>query len=128
MNLRALPFLALLLTVMDSTAQPISPATATNALGLDIYRIEAAAGTGNVLLSPYSIESALAMTLGGADGKTREEMVRVLHLGADANKAPEQFASLRRALEKAAADSQKRTEEVKKYGGSLEPLQLRVAN
>jgi serpin B len=35
---------------------------------------------------------------------------------------------LRRALEKAATDSEKRAAEEKKYGGSFEPLQLRVAN
>jgi serpin B len=123
-----LTLLSLFLTAMSSSAQTSIPANATNALGLDLYRIEAAAQTGNVLLSPYSIQSALTMTLGGADGKTREEMARVLHLGAEADKAPEQFATLRQEMEKAAVESQKRAEEVKKYGGSFEPVQFRVAN
>src|SRR5688572_7938922 len=66
---------ALLFTVMFTrmlTAAELSPpAEAANALGLDLYRLEGAKTTGNLLLSPYSIQSALCMTLGGADGNTK---------------------------------------------------------
>jgi serine protease inhibitor len=44
-------------------------ASATNEVGLDLYR-KLAAGDNNLCLSPYSIENALAMTLAGADGQT----------------------------------------------------------
>src|SRR6187401_2822146 len=52
---------------------------ATNEFGIDLYR-KIAQGEKNVCLSPYSISCALAMTLDGADGETRREMARVLHL------------------------------------------------
>ena len=43
-------------------------ATATNQLGLELFRSFAAKNPGqNLLLSPYSIQSALAMTYAGGD-------------------------------------------------------------
>lgn len=104
-----------------------TPVSATNALGLDIYRLESQKQKGNLLLSPYSIQSALGMTLGGADGETKAEMARVLHL-AKPDTAAGDFAELRAELEKSAADSVRMAEQAKKYGGKFEPLQLRVAN
>jgi serpin B len=38
---------------------------------------------GNLFFSPYSIHAALAMTADGANGATRDEMTKVLHLPAD---------------------------------------------
>jgi hypothetical protein len=65
-----------------SRAAPLAAATqAINALGLELL----ARGTeadANAVLSPYSIQSALAMALAGAAGDTRAEMARVLHYGA----------------------------------------------
>ena len=52
-------------------------ATATNQLGIDLHR-QLATGDENLCVSPYSIQSALAMTFAGADGETRAEMARVL--------------------------------------------------
>ncbi|MFO7915220.1 MAG: serpin family protein [Candidatus Krumholzibacteriales bacterium] len=52
-----------------------------NRFGFDIFEEEAArAGGDNVFISPASISFALAMTAGGADGKTREEMYETLRL------------------------------------------------
>src|SRR5687768_6789451 len=123
---------ALLFTVMFapmlSAAELFPPAEAANALGLDLYRLEGAKSPGNLILSPYSIQSALCMTLGGADGVTKEEMARVLHLDGKSDAAPGELAALRQALEKAAETSAKQAAQAKKYGGSFEPLQLRVAN
>src|SRR5205823_323609 len=72
-------------------------ATATNQLAVDLHR-QLAKGHENVRVSPYSIESALAMTFAGADGETRTEMARVLHFPTDDN-VPASFSTLQRSLE-----------------------------
>ncbi|PYJ12719.1 MAG: serpin family protein, partial [Verrucomicrobia bacterium] len=59
-------------------------AKATNELAVDLQR-QLAKGNDNLCISPYSIESALAMTFAGADGETRTEMARVLHFSNDAS-------------------------------------------
>jgi len=71
-------------------------AKATNEFGIDLYR-KIAPGEKNVCISPYSISCALAMTLDGADGETRREMARVLHL--DPNiESDSSFAALQESL------------------------------
>ncbi len=59
-------------------------AKATNGLAVDLHR-QLATGNDNLCVSPYSIESALAMTFAGADGETRTQMARVLHFPSDAS-------------------------------------------
>ena len=62
-------------------APPVSPAaTSTNQFNWDLYSTVAKDEKGNLFYSPYSIESALAMTFSGAKNKTAAEMARVLHL------------------------------------------------
>ena len=61
-------------------------AKATNELGVDLHR-QLATGDENLCISPYSIDSALAMTFAGADGETRTEMARVLHFPNDGERA-----------------------------------------
>src|SRR5256714_4071267 len=78
-----------------------SAARSTNEFGLDLYR-KIAAGEGNLCLSPYSISCALAMTLAGADGETRTEMGRVLHVDPNAD-VDQSFATLHKSLEGMAA-------------------------
>jgi len=56
--------------------------SAINRLGLDLL-ISAAKADQNILLSPYSIQCALAMAFAGADGETREEMASILRFPAD---------------------------------------------
>ncbi len=53
-------------------------ARATNDLAIDLLH-QFAKNTDNLCLSPYSIQSAMAMTFAGAAGETRAEMARVLH-------------------------------------------------
>jgi serine protease inhibitor len=55
---------------------------AVNSLGIDLLHQASQPGA-NALLSPYSIQMALVMTCAGADGQTRDEMVRVLHYPKD---------------------------------------------
>jgi len=62
-------------------------ARAINALGADLYRI-LAVGDANLVFSPASIATALAMARAGAKGQTAAEMDAVMHdLGADASAA-----------------------------------------
>jgi serpin B len=50
-----------------------------NAFGVDLYKQLATPGGGNLFCSPASIHTALAMTYGGAAGKTAGQMADVLH-------------------------------------------------
>jgi serine protease inhibitor len=102
-------------------------ANATNEIGLDLYR-KLASGDDNLCLSPYAIENALAMTLAGADGQTREEMARVLHAQATGESVHASFGALRRALADLVEQSIKRAAEIKKHGYSEEPIMLAIAS
>src|SRR6516164_8468418 len=91
---------AILPTLVSTTVaqgpEPIVPAV--NELGLDLYREQVKTGDGNLLLSPYSIATALGMTYAGADGETKTEMQTVLHLPADADEAAKGFGALSKRL------------------------------
>jgi len=81
-----------------------SVAQANNAFAFDLYRkLEPAPGA-NVFFSPYSIETALAMTAAGARGATAAQMTKVLHLdGFAANALPAAFGAQQGALTGAGA-------------------------
>jgi len=102
-------------------------ATATNQLAVDLHR-QLATGNENLCVSPYSIESALAMTFTGADGETRSEMARVLHFPSDARGVPASFASLQHSLEEMSAKTAELVKESKRFGGPSEPITLSIAN
>jgi serpin B len=102
-------------------------ATATNKLAVDLHR-QLATGNENLCVSPYSIESALAMTFAGADGETRSEMARVLHFPSDASAVSASFASLQHSLEEMSAKTAELVKESKKFGGPSEPITLSIAN
>jgi len=101
-------------------------ATATNEVGVDLYR-KLATGEGNLCLSPYSIEAALAITFAGADGQTREEMARVLHFSKD-DSLHVSFATLQRQLREMSEKGEKEVAESGEPGGSKEPITLSIAN
>jgi serpin B len=125
-------FVCASLTVMflPMRAAEFDPAaTATNQLGLELFR-EAAAEkkNGNLLLSPFSIQCALAMTYAGADGETRTEMAKVLHFPPDDAPLTASFGALRGALDatvKKSAATAKQRQQVK---GSVDTIEWHVAN
>lgn len=99
-------------------------AIATDDLGIDLYRGFANQAAGeNVLLSPYSIESALGMAYVGAEGPTREEMARVLHFSPDDAAVTAAFSGLRSALGAVVQDSEKWS----KQGGG-DPIEFHGVN
>jgi serpin B len=102
-------------------------ANATSQLGIDLYH-QLARGDENLCLSPYSIESALAMTVAGADGETKTEMARVLHFPSDGDAIHASFSSLQRSLEEIRNKTAKIAEQSKKKSGPSEPITLSIAN
>jgi serpin B len=100
---------------------------AINALGIDLLHQMAKADS-NIILSPYSIQNALAMTYAGSSGVTREEMTKVLHYPANEAQVHAAMSDLQKTLE----DIQKRSQRFTSIpGGSQTPgdmIQLNIAN
>jgi serpin B len=119
-------FAALVAAVAHAATNFDSAAKATNELAIDLHR-QLATGNDNLCVSPYSIETALAMTFAGADGETRSEMARVLHLSDDAN-VPASFSSLQRSLQDIAAKTAELAKQSKRFGGQSESITLNIAN
>lgn len=109
-----------------AAADSSTAAVATNQVGLDLYR-KLATGDDNLCLSPYSIETALAMTFAGANGQTRDEMARVLHLPKDESAAAG-FGELQRQLREMSEKSAKAVAGSGELGGPKEPITLAIAN
>jgi serine protease inhibitor len=119
-------FGALIVSMANGATTPGPAAQATNQLGVDLYR-QLATGDGNLCISPYSIDNALAMTFVGADGETRSEMARVLHFPNGGN-MPASFSALQQSLEQMSVKTEKLVEDSKKFGGPSEPITLNIAN
>ncbi|MBW2423995.1 MAG: hypothetical protein JRG86_07095, partial [Deltaproteobacteria bacterium] len=67
-----------------------------NRFGFDLYgRLSREDKESNVLLSPFSIASALAMTLIGARGSTAEQLAEVLHFTDFGNEVRTELCVLR---------------------------------
>jgi serpin B len=126
-SFRVLVLLSLCAISQSHAADFDLASTATNQLGVDLHR-KLATGDENLCVSPFSIQSALAMTFAGADGETRAEMARVLHLPTDGDVIHASFASLQRSLEEMAKKTGAIAEHSKKMGGPSEPITLAIAN
>lgn len=75
-------------------------ASSLQAFGVDLYRILAAdADGGNLVFSPSSIATALAMTYAGASGITAQEMAETLHFALQGDALHAGFNSLDHTLE-----------------------------
>jgi serpin B len=120
-------FGALVTTMAHATTNFDLAAKATNELAVDLHR-QLATRNENLCVSPYSIESALAMTFAGADGDTRTEMARVLHFPSDASAVAPSFASLQHSLEDMSVKTAELAKKSKEFGGPSEPITLNIAN
>jgi serpin B len=124
------PLLIFALAITGLAAQAADSKIASeaiNAFGLDLYRTQAGS-EGNLLLSPYSIESALAMTYAGAAGDTRTEMQRVLHFPGDDSALHESFEALALELAEYKIRSMEWEKRSKESGGPSTPIEYNLAN
>lgn len=104
-------------------------AVATNQVGIELYReLAAQQPDGNLVLSPYSIQSALALVYAGSDGKTRTEMARVLRFSAGDAALQAGTSALSQALEQMAAKTRAASEAVGRNGGRLDSIEWHAAN
>src|SRR5438132_14433295 len=101
-------------------------ANAINALGIDLLR-KAEPPAANALLSPYSIQSALAMVYAGANGVTREEMRKVLHFPKDDAEVPRSFAALRTAPVEIVEERGTNVARTKQWGVTNDAVDVHVA-
>ncbi len=102
---------------------------ASNRVGLDLWRqLESASPGQNLALSPYSIESALALAYAGADGRTRTEMTQVLGFPPDDPPLEAAFASLKGSLDQIAEDSVEREKVLEREGGHGDVIEWHLAN
>ena len=87
-------------------------AEGNRAFALDLYK-QLAEKPGNVVVSPYSISSALAMTYAGARGTTADEMKKVLHFTLSSDKLHPAFGGVSDSFQTA---------------GKNRPYELNIAN
>lgn len=114
---------------VTATAADFDAANATNQVGLDLFRdLATQRSTANLVLSPYSIESALALVYAGADGATRQEMARALHFPTENAPVSKAFAALREALEQVAAQSRAAADQRGRRGGQVDTIDWNAAN
>lgn len=83
------------LTPVTSEARAV--ADASNAFAVDLYGAvtDTSDGQENLFFSPFSIASALGMTLAGAEGETEQQMRAVFHIGDDEAAHHAAYAELR---------------------------------
>ena len=78
----------------------LSAAASMQAFGVDLYRVlKNTTGDKNLVFSPSSIVTALAMTYAGAGGSTAQEMAATLHFHLEGDALHQAFNSLDAALE-----------------------------
>jgi serpin B len=118
--------LVMSLIVSASASHAADTATATTAINtLGIELLAKTPADSNSLLSPYSIQDALAMTYTGADGDTKAQMMKALHfpedtaaLGASFSELQKQLVSIQKSSADVAAASKKHQD----------PITISVAN
>jgi serpin B len=77
--------------------------TGDNRLGFELYR-RLAAKPGNIVVSPHSIATAMAMAFSGARGETEKQMAAVLHVGLPVNELAGAHLRLNEGLNRKAAE------------------------
>lgn len=99
---------------------------AINTLGLELLALTGKPHE-NALLSPYSIQCALAMAYAGADGVTKAEMAKALHYDSDEAELHGAFATLQESLEDMTKESARVAGRMQQYA-RYDPITTAVAN
>jgi serpin B len=100
----------------DATESELESLVAGNtAFAFDLYRVLCKENDGNLLFSPFSLSSVLAMTYAGAEGETEQQMGETLHIELPQDRFHRAFNALDSLI----------TEQAKKEDGGL---QLEIAN
>jgi serpin B len=93
--------IATILSVQPLKAEPASAvnqiAKANNAFAIDLYK-NLAKEPGNLVMSPFSIDTALTMTYAGARGNTAKQMADVLHFANGDTNVHARFSALLKNL------------------------------
>ena len=93
--------IATALSIQNLLAEPMLATSdvvkANNAFALDLYK-NLAKEPGNLVVSPFSIDTALAMSYAGARGETARQMAGVLHLPAGDTNVHAGFSTLLKDL------------------------------
>lgn len=100
---------------------------AINALGIDLLA-KAGKPDENAVLSPYSIQVAMAMTCAGADGVTLAEMKKVLHYPDSEAELHQSFEALRKSLIMLERQSIAHSENPFPTGRTNDPIRLNIAD
>jgi serpin B len=126
---RAFALAVALLFVSRVRAEEFDVATATNRVGLDLFRkLDGTSQSGNFAISPYSVESALALAYAGAAGETRTEMARVLGFPEDDRPLQAAFASMRGSMDRIASESARLEKLREKWEGPGDVIEWHAAN
>lgn len=112
---------------LSATDKTATAAKTINTLGIDLLP-HVAKSNENALLSPYSIQIALAMTYAGASGKTKAEMAKVLHYPADEAKLQQSLLDLRKALDEIQQTPLNGAKDSTTRHDPSEPVTLEIAN
>src|SRR5579862_90656 len=130
-TLAALSIIGFAMSINAFAAGAPSPqelaADSINSLGIDLMHATVRPNV-NALISPYSIETALVMAYAGADGQTRTEMKRVLHLMGEDEETHRSFAALQQNLDAVVQRSAERAARMQTYGRTNDSITLAVAN
>lgn len=102
-------------------------AVSINHFGADLHRRLAAEG-GNLVTSPWSIQTAMAMTYAGASGETKAQMANVLKFPDDEAALHAGMAAITADLQEIARRSREQLNDPDRRGGPNTAIEINAAN